>query len=83
MNKSSYKPRRTSTHAEDIALIGKCVLHPKSALKVVQWRDVYYYLDGSYKKQWDLDKLVYFYPDKAHALFVQGFKTNVKSRKFT
>lgn len=71
---SPYKPRKVSTHDEDVALIGKCVIHPESKLKVIKWRDLYYYLDSSFQKKWKDDKLVYFYPDKAHSFYVQKFK---------
>jgi hypothetical protein len=57
----------------DIALIGKCVIHPDKKFKMVKWRDVYYYMDSGAIKHWEQDKLVYFFPDKAHAFYIKDF----------
>lgn len=56
----------------DIALIGKCVRHPESNLKVVQWRDAFYYMDSGQIKKWVKNEDVYFFPDKAHAFRVRN-----------
>lgn len=71
--KSPYSKRKVSTHDDDIALIGTCVKHPESGLKVVQWRDIFYYMDSGAVKKWVEGEQVYFFPDKAHAFFVQTF----------
>lgn len=58
---------------DDVALIGKCVYHPISNLEVIQWRDKYYYFASSTQiHKWELDKLVYFFPDASHAFDVQS-----------
>lgn len=74
MSKSVYRNRKILSQDEDVALIGTCVIHPKSDLKVLQWRDAIYYLDSSEIDKWELNKKFYFYPDKAHAFSLKEFK---------
>jgi hypothetical protein len=70
MVKTKYK-LKVSTTDDDIALIGVCVKHPESDLQVIQWRDLYYYMDSSEIDKWFQNKRVYFSPDKAHAFDVR------------
>jgi len=66
---------------DDIALIGVCVIHPKFELKMVQWRDEYFYCDSEAMKYWEKGEEVYFFPDKHHAFDIRlknGFSTYVE-----
>jgi hypothetical protein len=70
--KSPYAKRKVSTQDDDIALIGVCVKHPESGLQVIQWRDLFYYMDSGAVKKWVENGRVYFFPDKAHAFDVRN-----------
>lgn len=52
---------------DDVMLVGQCVKHPDSKLKVIKWREKYFYMDSGHIKSWKKDRYVYFLPDKAHA----------------
>lgn len=68
------KTSRSSTNwkkDDDIALIGICVKHPGSGLRVIAWRELYFYLDSGQVRKWVENEPVYFFPDKAHAFYVR------------
>lgn len=65
---------KVDTYDQDIALIGKCVLHPYLGTKCLLWRDKYYFLDNSSISNWIEDLEFYFTIEKSHAFDLKPYR---------
>ena len=54
-------------------LMGKCTIHPKAKVEVVESEGKYYFLDSYEVLGWKLNKKVWFVADQSHAFDLMTF----------